>query len=167
MSSFCWVPASHICLPLCSSAAAVMSLATSGQLISAMWFILQSPAGSNKEKNPKSHKSIKGNNSKQREGNDPGLLLLKGGGETCTRMLLFSLLSKTHFPTCHWSAHLGVAGALAKQNQGRSLIKQVIPCCDNARPRFQVRLCFHPAPITIYATLAPVSRTGSHPPLNE
>lgn len=86
-----------------------------------------------RKKNPKSHKSIKGNNSKQREGNDPGLLLLKGGEKHVHACSFSSFCLRHTSPRATGVAHLGVAAALAKQNQGRSLIKQVIPCCDNSK----------------------------------
>lgn len=120
MPNFCWFPASHICLLHSSTFSllswflfffsraaaqwrAVMSWATSGQLV---WRcdLSSSPLLVQTKKNTKSHKSIKGNNSKQQQGsqgNDTGLLLL-----TCTRMLFFPPLSKTHFHTCHQSTEL-------------------------------------------------------------
>lgn len=86
---------------------AVMSSATSGQLV---WLcdLSSNPLLVQTKKNPKSHKSIKGNNSKQQQGsqdNDPGLLLLKGG-ESRRHMLFFIPLFKAHFNTCHQSTDL-------------------------------------------------------------
>lgn len=106
---------------------------------SAVWFILQSPAGCNKEKkNPKSHKSIKGNNSKQREGNDPGLLLLKGGEKHVHACSFSSFCPRhTHFPTCRWSCTPGRRRRTGKA-ESRPILDQtgnsVLPQCEATIP---------------------------------
>lgn len=129
MSSFCWVPASHICLPLCSSAAAVRLCGLSYNPLL---------VATKKKKNPKSHKSIKGNNSKQREGNDPGLLLLKGGEKHVHACSFSSFCPRhTHFPTCRWSCTPGRRRRTGKA-ESRPILDQtgnsVLPQCEATIP---------------------------------